>query len=77
MVDDLFGHVPGDGSLEEIGILEGWKSMLDGHSIASRGRWEEAWELVERGEKMVEGLRVLRPSRYAWQGVRLVGDRGG
>jgi hypothetical protein len=25
---------------------------------------------------MVEGLGVLRPSRYAWQGVRLVGDRG-
>ena len=77
LMDDLFGRVLGGGSLEEIGILEGWKSMLDGHSMASRGRWEEAWELVERGERMVEGLGLLRPFRYAWQGVRLVGDRGG
>jgi tetratricopeptide (TPR) repeat protein len=77
LVDDLFGSVPGDGFLEEIGVLKGWKSMRDGHSTASRGRWEEAWELVERGERMVEGLGVLRPSRYAWRGVRLVGDRAG
>jgi tetratricopeptide (TPR) repeat protein len=76
LMDDLFGCVPSGVSLEDVGILNGWKSMVEGHSLASQGRWEEAWELVESGERMVEGLGDLRPYRYAWQGVRMVGDRG-
>lgn len=65
----MFGRVLGGGSLEEVGIPEGWKSMLDGHSMASRGRWGEAWELVERGERMVEGLGVLRARSSGWTGT--------
>ena len=74
-IDDLLGRLPGGYSLEDIGILRGWMSMLEGHSLASRGRWEEAWELVEGGERVIMGLGDLRPSRFAWQGVRLVRDR--
>jgi hypothetical protein len=77
LMDDLFGRVPSGVSLEDVGILNGWKSMLDGHKLASQGRWEEALGLVESGERAIEGLGDLRPYRYAWQGVRLVGDRGG
>jgi tetratricopeptide (TPR) repeat protein len=76
-MDDLLRRLPGGYSLEDIDILRGWMSMLEGHSLASQGRWEEAWELVEAGERVIEGLGDLRPSRFAWQGVRLVGDRGG
>ena len=71
------GRVPGDCSIEDIGILKGWRLMLEGHSLASHGRWEEALVLVEGGERLIEGLGELRPSRYTWQGVGQVGDRGG
>ena len=76
-MDDLLGRLPGGYSLEDIGILRGWMSMLEGHSLASQGRWEEALKLVEAGERVIAGLGDLRPSRFAWQGVRLVGDLGG
>ena len=53
----------------EVEALEGWGFLRAGHELAVRGLWEEAHELVARGQR---ALGDSAPSRFVWLSVGVV-----
>jgi len=56
----------------KIEALEAWRLLKEGHRLASKGRWNEAHELVLRGEKVLGGA----PSKFVWISVGMVDEIG-
>ncbi len=69
-LDDLLEQVEGEKRLKEMGILNGWRTIIEGHRKASEGNWREAVELIETGERMIENVGSPEPNEYVWQNVR-------
>jgi tetratricopeptide (TPR) repeat protein len=71
-MEELFSKIPDGVSLEDISILKGWKMMLEARKSVYHKRWEEAWELVEGGERLIENLGHISPSNFTWLDKRMV-----
>jgi tetratricopeptide (TPR) repeat protein len=70
-LDDLCEYV--DGRSVEVDVLEGWRLMRRGQSLASKGLWNEAWMMTERGERAVGCSGELAPTRFVWSSIGLNG----
>jgi hypothetical protein len=54
----------------EVRALESWRLLRQGHQIASQGRWDEAHDLVVKGEEILGGS----PSSLAWTSIGIDED---
>ena len=68
-LDDLCEYV--DGRPVEVDALEGWRLLKKGQSLASKGLWNEAWMMMERGERTLGCREDLAPTSFVWTSVGL------
>ena len=68
-LDDLCEYV--DGRSVEVDALEGWRLMRRGQSLASKGLWNEAWMMMERGERALGCDWSLAPTSFVWSSIGL------
>ena len=68
-LDDLCEYAIGNSV--EVDVLEGWRLMRRGQSLASKGLWNEAWMMTERGERAFGCKGELSPTRFVWSSIGL------
>jgi hypothetical protein len=68
-LDDLCEYM--DSRSIEVDALKGWRLMRQGHLLASKGLWNEAWMMTERGDRALGCRGALAPTRFVWSSIGL------
>jgi hypothetical protein len=68
-LDDLCEYA--NFSSVDVDVLEGWRLVRKGQSLASKGLWKEARMMTGRGERALGCMGELAPTRLVWSSIGL------